>query len=840
MLKATFLCGALAISLVSPSLADTAKREALATRIEESPKIDGVLDDAVWQSSARIFNGAFTQIEPNNLELSEVATEVWFVYNDFGVYVAAHLHDPDAENIPSELGIRDDMDRNSDLFTFALDPYQNGQNGFHFLVTSAGVQGDAYMTNQGQNDDFSWDAVWNSAVGRTEEGWVVEIEIPYSAIRFPKQPAQTWNVNFIRRRAGKQEIAAWNPIDNAQNGFIPQFGTLSGIEDITPPPRIFLTPYVTAYANYDGSTETFGSAFTGGLDLKAGLNESFTLDMTLVPDFGQVRADNQVLNLGPFEIRFQENRPFFTEGTELFNQGPVFYSRRVGRTVGGLQEELGANEEVTYQPSEAPLLNATKITGRTPNGFGVGFFNAVTNKTFATVQDTVTGDTRQVQVDPLANYNVMVGEKTFGHNSRFTLINTNVTRFNYNRDANVTRGNLSYFLDEDNTYRVNATGTWSHIDFGESATDGYAYNVGFNKVAGTFQFGVSRNVESADLMVNDFGFLNAPNEITHSARMSLNKFKPWLVFNRFNWNMGTNFSQMWDDKGWTNRGVWTNLGGQLKNFWYVEAWGSVRGFQDRDYFGTFTAGRWLNKAPDYDFGAFVGTDDRKMVALRTYNYTWHRPDWDARDFGGGGNIRVRVNNKFNINYGLDYNIQGNQRGYTTRWTDGNGEEQIIFGIRDWRSLENSLRASYTFNNKMGLNLELRHYWARVQNKEMRQLDLNGDMVATEYNPMVYEYADNEGGTYKLEYLDPEGSLIREYNSHDLNFNAMNIYLTYNWQIAPGSFVNVVYQDVLTNVSDEAYMTFIPNFRNAATAPRNQSLSVRLIYFLDYLTIRNLF
>ena len=839
MRKKALLGCAVALCMADNVLADTTKREAMATRIEQAPKLDGVLDDAIWQETPELFYGQFTQLQPNNLELSEQKSKVWVVYNDFGVYIAAQLYDPDPEQIPRELGIRDNMDQNTDIFTFALDPYQNGQNGFHFLVTAAGVQGDSYITNQ-DNEDFGWDAVWSSAVKINEEGWAVEMEIPYSAIRFPKQDAQNWNVNFGRQIRAKQEVSFWNPIDNSQNGFVTQFGSLKGIENIIPPPRIFLTPYVTAYARYNGETGQWGQSLSGGVDLKAGLNESFTLDMVLIPDFGQVKADNQILNLGPFEVRFQENRPFFTEGTELFNQGSVFYSRRVGRTLGRLQEEISDVEEVTYSPNESPLINATKISGRTPDGWGFGFFNAITGKTFATVEDTETGDTRQVQVDPLVNYNVLVGEKTFGHNSKFTLINTNVTRFNYNRDANAIRGNLSYFLDEGNTYQVNAGGTWSRIDKGIYNTNGFAYNASFSKVSGNFQFSLGRNVESDSLDLNDMGFLQAPNEFSHYANFSINKFKPWFLFNNFRYAGGTNINQMYHDRGFTNRGIWNNIGGQLKNFWYWEAWGSVRPFNDRDYFGTFTPGRFVERPANYDFGTFIGTDSRKMVRFSTNHWTWARPSWDQRDFGGGANVRLRLSNRFNVNMGVDYNIQGNQRGFATHWEDATGKEQIIYGRRDWRSLENSMQVNYTFNNKMGINLSVRHYWARVQNFEMMQLLDDGTLGATDYTNTMYEYRTEEGELYELDYLDTNADLVRSFNGHDKNFNAFNVYLTYNWQIGPGSFVRVVYQDVLSTEDTDAYIQFMPNFRNATSAAHNQSVSVRLIYFLDYLQVRNLF
>lgn len=179
------------------------------------------------------------------------------------------------------------------------------------------------------------------------------------------------------------------------------------------------------------------------MDVKYGINQSFTLDMTLVPDFGQVRSDNQVLNLSPFEVKFDENRSFFTEGTELFSKGDLFYSRRVGaRPINfyEVQNQLQANEYVVENPSESRLLNATKISGRTAQGLGIGFFNALTNKMEAVVENNL-GERRFIETQPLSNYNILVFDQTLKNNSSVSFINTNVTREGSAYDAN-----LSAFL----------------------------------------------------------------------------------------------------------------------------------------------------------------------------------------------------------------------------------------------------------------------------------------------------------------------------------------------------------------------------------------------------------
>ena len=186
-----------------------------------------------------------------------------------------------------------------------------------------------------ESEDFSWNAVWQSATTMNENEWHFEIFIPFSAIRFSNKNIQDWGLNVTRRRVKTGEQYMWNPVWPTVNGFLTQEGHWTGLENIKPPLRLQFSPYLSFYTNhYPSETEASGwsQQINGGMDVKWGINQAFTLDATLIPDFGQVQSDNQVLNLTPFEVRFNENRPFFTEGIELFNKGNFFYSRRIGGT----------------------------------------------------------------------------------------------------------------------------------------------------------------------------------------------------------------------------------------------------------------------------------------------------------------------------------------------------------------------------------------------------------------------------------------------------------------------------------------------------------------------------
>ncbi len=210
----------------------------------------------------------------------------------------------------------------------------------------------------------------------TDEGWVAEIEIPYSALRFPNNDLQTWGINFAREIRRIREISSWNFVDKKIDGILNQSGVVTGIENIKPPLRLSFEPYLSTSLLKEPESNAWDFKFNGGMDLKYGISESFTLDMTLIPDFSQVPSDDQVVNLGPFETYYSEKRQFFTEGVELFSKGDVFYSRRVGSEPMGYDdiEENYPPENIIENPEQTQLLNATKLSGRTSSGTGIGDF----------------------------------------------------------------------------------------------------------------------------------------------------------------------------------------------------------------------------------------------------------------------------------------------------------------------------------------------------------------------------------------------------------------------------------------------------------------------------------
>ncbi|MBV2166136.1 MAG: carbohydrate binding family 9 domain-containing protein, partial [Kaistella sp.] len=480
------------------------RKKATAVKITKSPKIDGILDEGVWQNAPSAAN--FIERRPNNgkLAVESLKSEVKILYDDTGIYFGAVLFDNEPTKIAKELTERDNIE-NDDIFGVTLNGYNDHQQSLEFLVTPAGVQADAKLTND-FGEDFSWNAVWFSAVKITETGWVVEMKIPYSELRFPKKQIQEWGINILRLVNRTSTVYDWNFVDNKKGSYMLYDGVLHGIENINPPTRLSFLPYFSTYLNSFKGKST--ANFNGGMDLKYGINDAFTLDLTLIPDFGQTSFDKSVLNLSPFEVQFQEQRPFFTEGTELFSKGNLFYSRRIGGHPS-LSPSLNTDEEFVENPDKVKLFNAVKVSGRTNKGLGIGFFNAVTEKMNVEIRNINTGEIRKEVIEPWANYNVLVLDQRFGGNSSVSLVNTNVTRDGNFRDANVT-ALLFDVRNKKNTYRYFGSTKESLVMNGETKY-GNESSAGFNKVSGVHRFGANYFMRTRDYDIGDLGYYDRTN-----------------------------------------------------------------------------------------------------------------------------------------------------------------------------------------------------------------------------------------------------------------------------------------------------------------------------------------
>jgi hypothetical protein len=807
-----------------PEATELKRKTTIAARATKAPVLDGYLEPEVWQTVAPATK--FVRYDPHNGKPSSQDTEVYFLYDNEAVYIGAKLYDTAPDSILTQFGGRDSGENNSDMFAVYLDTYNDKQNAFAFMVSAAGVQTDIKLS-QGR-EDWNWDAVWASKAKKTTEGWVVEMKIPYGAIRFPETEVQTWGVNFMRVIRRAREKSYWNHVNNSVEGFVSQEGRAIGIEGIKSPVRLQFTPYVSGYVNhYSGDTKgksPYSRSISGGMDVKYGINDAFTLDVTLVPDFTQTQSDNQVLNLSPFEVKFSENRQFFTEGTELFNKAGLFYSRRIGGTPmlrGSASSSLQENETIVDNPATSGLLNAAKVSGRTRKGLGIGLFNAVTRNMFAKIKNNETGETREVLTDPFTNYNVFVLDQTLPRNSFITFTNTNVSRSKGYYDANVS-GLKVRFADKTNNYAISAAGNLSQIYNkilrGDSIpTDvhlGHQYSVNFSKISGNLRFGLNYHVESDTYEINDMGYLSNNNEISNSASISYNFYQPVWKFLSWSNSLSVNHSMLYAPREFVSVSMGASTNVRFRNFMSAYANAGIRPGNAYDFFEARAFPQVFIKPPAFDVSGGISSDYRKRLAFDASLGHWESSRYNQSDWWGSFSPRFRVNDKLLFVNGNSYSINKHSIGYIR---DPEGRSKRTFADRDIKTLTTTLSGAYIFNERTGLTLNMRHYWSRAENN-------------------WFYYLQNNGTIAKITpEQDPDQSRF-----NNINYNAFNIDLVYSWRFAPGSELMVVWKNAIQDERKEIEKKYIENISKTMQAPQNNNFSVKLLYYIDYIALKNVF
>jgi hypothetical protein len=376
---------------------------ARAIRITEPVRIDGIFDDAIWQASPAITG--FTQLVPNEGAPMSERTEIRFAFSDNALYIAARMYD--SHPVTTRLGRRDGSMAASDWLTFIIDSYHDHRTAFGFEVNPSGVRRDQTRA-EGRGEDDSWDPVWEVATTIDGEGWTAEIRIPFSQLRFNPAEVQTWGLQVERQIARTREFGVFSFTPTSQPAGIPRFGHLEGLRDLRTGKRLEVLPYSVLRGE---SVDRRGNPFREnrdaraalGADLKYRLTPDLTLDVTVNPDFGQVEVDPAQVNLSAIETHFQEKRPFFVEGSEIFNFGAgggnnVFYSRRIGRA-----PQLLPGTERRDAADVARILSAAKLSGRNATGWSLGVLNALTGREEVRFLDGQ-GTEQFATAEPLTNY----------------------------------------------------------------------------------------------------------------------------------------------------------------------------------------------------------------------------------------------------------------------------------------------------------------------------------------------------------------------------------------------------------------------------------------------------
>lgn len=808
-----------AILYFFPFVLQAQVRSIPAVKINQPIKIDGNLDDEAWKNIEP--TGNFITFSPVFGKISTRNTKVKIAYDNTAIYIGAYMYDLPA-NIRKQLTARDVLDRQDvDIFAVGFDTYHDKQNAFVFKLSPANVQADFKVSQSGTNNggvvyDYSWDAVWESKTSIQADGWVAEIKIPLSAIRFSKKDLQDWGINFSRFTRKENENSVWNPINPNISGELNQYGVWTGLNKISPPTRLSFLPYLSGGFRISPTTKGSVTEYlrSGGMDVKYGINESFTLDMTLIPDFAQVQSDNVFLNLSPFQVKFDDYRPFFTEGTELFNKAGLFYSRRIGDVPGLTSTVLKTygdkpDYKIIKNPGITRLYNATKFSGRTKGNLGIGIFNAISAPMYAKITDLKNDSTFSILTEPLTNYNIIVFDQALKNRSSVSFTNTNVLRKGNTRNANVSSVDLSLF-DKKNNYNFSLSGKYSSIWGKRENKNGYNGSIGFGKVSGIIQYRASVSTASDKYDPNDLGFLYNNNSFEYSGNISYINNKPTKYFLNHNFRLSFKNTYLYKPFVWANLQLNANAFFWFKNFWDLSVSFQTSPVWRNDYFvhSNVYTGYFLKRSPYYYLGFNGSSDSRKKLYVSWRLGGAESPLPNDPYWNGNLLLRYRFSDKFQLSTSMDIVQDKGNWGWAYKL---NTDKSPVISRRNLKTNTFIVNGQYNFNSRMNLNIRMRHYWSILENTNFYNLKPDGYWRDTTF-----------------------------FKNENLNFNTFNVDMFFTWDFLLGSRLTIAWKNALGgNVAIDPYSNanYGRNFGKAIDNPHSNEITVKIVYFLDYLKLK---
>ena len=853
---------------------------------EQSPVVDGRLNDAVW--AAAPVSGDFVQQRPNPGSAASQRTEVRIAYDDDAVYVAVRAFDTATDSIAAQMGRRDASGIYSDWVQVIFDSYHDRRTGYRFAVSPRGVKKDVFHYDDGP-EDVTWDAVWQAATTTDAEGWTAEFRIPFSQLRFRTGAAeQTWGLNVIRDIARKEERSYWSPMPPDQPGFASKFGTLTGMRGLRSPQRLELLPYTVARVTRDAQVsdeDPFRSPTDPGMslgaDLKYGLTSNLTLTATFNPDFGQVEADPSQVNLGAFESYFQERRPFFVEGVDVFNFGiggseSLFYSRRIGRTPQG-----GVNGGTRFvdAPDATTILGAAKLTGRTSSGWTVGILDAVTaeEKTRFVIDDV--DQVEHTVTEPMTNYGVARVRRDFRNGqSSIGGILTSVHR-NLDGDAEGLQWlpSSAYAGGLDMRHRFAGNG-WEmaafllqssvrgdttaiqrlqlsparyfqrpdadHVEVrrGLTSLSGTAAAVGLNKISGSWRGGVDAQYRSPGFEVNDIGFQQNADEAETSAFMGYQRQQPHGPF-RYSEIYGNAWA------GWTTDGERTSLGGNVNGYMQLKnLWGAFWGVS-HNRAGLSVTGLRGGPALATPGGttAWFGfdSDTRKRVRYGLFLEEFRNHGADGRSTFIRPYMVVRPSSRLELSAqpSVHWNTSAAQYIRTRADAGAGGATRYLFGRLEQTTVAMTTRVNYIFSPNLSLQFYAEPFisagdYGRFMEVDDPRAKSFGERFAALPDAQVRACTDAEGNQFYG--VRPQGEGCGEaagfgytVGNPDFNIRSFNSNAVLRWEYRPGSSLFVVWSQGRSEFVPDGRFRLRDNTADLFRAPGTNVLLVKMSWWLDF-------
>jgi hypothetical protein len=797
------------------------------------PVIDGKSDDPAWQKLE--WEKGFVQHEPYEGNDPSQETGFKILYDDDNIYIAFKAYDTNPDSIDNRITRKDNSD--GDIVAIQLDSYFDQRTAFTFMVSASGVKTDGIFSNDGENEDYTWDPIWFVKTLIDGEGWNAEMKIPLSQLRFDKEVDQVWGLQVARLLFRKQELSLWQPIPRDAPGWVHQFGELHGISGITPKRQVEIAPYVVA------STERFKkdgnnpfatgklNNFNAGVDGKIGITNNMIIDFTLNPDFGQVEADPSQVNLSAYEIFFEEKRPFFIEGKNIFNSPlnffdgddlaleNLFYSRRIGRNPQ-YSPEPDSGEYVDV-PTSTSILGAAKLTGKTKNGLSYGILESVTAREKAEIDNE--GERNFETAEPLTNYAIARVQKDFNKGNTilggiFTATNRSIedqtldflhtSAYTGGLDfthswkertysfmaktyfSNVRGSRESLILTQESSARYfqRPDNNYTKLDSGRTSLSGYGGTVGIGKFAnGHLRYAGFVYWKSPGLELNDLGFMPQTDEIMQVFWVGYRIWEPFSIFRELN----INFNQwtFFDFGGnLNNKGGNININTQFKNYWSLST-GINPQFSGR-------SNSMLRGGPSiYTPGTFntwldIESDERKKLNYEVYTQQGWGMEKSSRSQSYGISLTYRPIDA--LDFSLNPNLSLNNRDLQYIQTEPveSGDQYIFASIR-----QKTLRMSLRINFNIGPNLTFQ-YWGQpfISAGKYSEFKKITNPHAEEYSDRFYTFDDEIAwdAINEVYQVNDGPDLSYTIDNPDFNVKEFKSNFVIRWEYVPGSTLYVVW------------------------------------------------
>lgn len=823
--------------------------------------LDGRLDEPAWQSAAPA--SGFVQREPTEGAPAADDTDVRFLLTPDALLIGARMHSSTPAAIRPLVGRRDSGMPTEELF-ISLDTRRDRVTAYSFSVTPGGTRGDVFhpADNLGSQDE-SWDPVWQVRTAIDSGGWTAEVRIPLTQLRFDAGDDQAWGVNLIRTVPTRNETSYWVLVGRSENGWASRMGRLAGLGALRAPRRLEFVPYAAFEGTRFGMVDPddpFAERTSGtvrvGADLKLGLGPSLTLDATINPDFGQVEADPAVVNLSAFETFFEERRPFFIEGGNLFGGRNTFYSRRIGAAPSG-------SSAARYAESvgNSTILGATKVTGRLPSGLSVGALTAVTARERVRTFDPDHGFGEAVIAPPTA-FGIVTAQQELGRN-RSTL-KASLTAVHRDLDAGtplaaiLARRAYTGLLDgrwrwAGGRYDVSAFVVGSHIegspeailaqqrssrryyqrpdadhvalDPDRTSLTGLYAGINHSKMAGHWLWDVDYEYASPGVEMNDLGFQGNADYHFIGGNLRHRETRPGPLFH--NWVVGLEQSSIWNTGG-THTFAESGVFGEVtwRNFWSTEfaVEYSPRSFDD----GATRGGPVMERPAEWrlDLAAETRSSERTMVEAA---FSGSRDDLDGWEAEFGVGLRFRPGTRWQVSVEPSLSRSVNQRQYVATRPGGSAATyggRYVFARIARSEIAARVRASVAITPDLTFEGYVEPFASSGQYTDFGELAAARSLDLRRYGSDGTSIVFADG-----RYTVTDGDQEVTFGNPDFNIRSFRSNLVLRWEWRPGSTAYLVWQQDRFEARDPGRRVGPGGLFQALGAAGDNVIAVKVSYWL---------